>query len=93
MISAAYSDGWNAYVDGEQVDILRTNHALQGIPVAAGTHTIELKYEPRSIEIGLWTTGVSTIGILGVWSWALVDVRRRSVGRNERNSSIGDSAS
>jgi hypothetical protein len=87
VISAAYSDGWNAYVDGVKVDVLRTNHALQGVAVSAGTHTIELKYEPRSVEIGMWTTAASTVGIIGVWGWALVDSRRR------RSSDIADQVS
>jgi hypothetical protein len=77
VVSEVYADGWNAYVDGSKVDILRTNHALRGVPLGAGEHVVEMKYEPRELTIGLWSTGFSSIAILGVWIWAGIDRRRR----------------
>lgn len=77
VLSEVYAEGWNAYVDGERVEVLRTNHALRGVPLPAGEHEVVLRYEPRSLTIGLWSTGLATVAILGVWSWALVDWRRR----------------
>lgn len=77
VVSEAYAKGWNAYVDGEKVDVLRTNHALRGVPITAGEHTVVLKYEPFPLKIGLWSTGISSIAIIGIWGWALVDRRRR----------------
>ena len=76
VISQAYAEGWNAYVDGEQVEVLRTNHALQGVPLPAGEHEVVLRYEPRAVTVGLWGTGLASVAILGVWSWALRDWRR-----------------
>jgi hypothetical protein len=73
VLSEMYADGWNAYVDGEKVDILRTNHALRGVPVTSGSHTIVLKYEPRSLTIGLWSTCLASVAMIGIWGWALVD--------------------
>jgi hypothetical protein len=77
VVSQTYADGWNAYVDGNQVDIIRTNHTLQGVPVDAGTHEIVLKYEPRSLTIGLWSTGIAGIAVIGIWFWTAIDSRRR----------------
>jgi len=77
VISEVYADGWNAYVDGEKVDIIRTNHALRGVPISAGDHTVELKYEPESLRIGMMATGGMAIVMIGIWVWALVDWRRR----------------
>jgi len=73
VVSASYADGWTAYVDGERVDVLRTNHALQGVPLRAGEHEVVLKYEPTSLRIGLWSTGLASVAMLGIWTWALVD--------------------
>lgn len=77
VVSEVYANGWNASVDGEQVEILRTNHALRGVPLPAGEHTVVMTYEPRSLTIGLWSTGLTSIAMLGIWFWALVDWRRR----------------
>lgn len=76
VVSEPYASGWNAYVDGRKVEILRTNHALRGVPIPAGDHLVVMKYEPKSLRIGLWTTGLTSIAMLGVWAWALVDWRR-----------------
>jgi len=77
VVSAAYAKGWYAYIDGEKSDVTRTDYALQGVFVPAGTHTVELKYEPRSLRIGLLGTGGTSIAITGIWIWALIDWRRR----------------
>jgi hypothetical protein len=71
VFSEVYEEGWRAYVDGEPVDILRTNHALRGIPVGTGEHTIEMRYEPMSLRIGLWTSGITGIVMLGVAAAAI----------------------
>jgi uncharacterized membrane protein YfhO len=77
VISQPYTNGWNAYLDGEKVELFRTNHALQGVAVTAGTHEIILRYEPQSLTIGLWSTGTSVVVLLVVWCWALVDRWKR----------------
>ena len=47
-----YSKGWDAYVDGKQAEIIKTNYALRGLSIPAGSHKIELKFEPKSYAIG-----------------------------------------
>jgi uncharacterized membrane protein YfhO len=73
VVSQPYTHGWNAYVDGDKVEVQRTNHALQGIPVTAGQHEVVLKYEPRELTIGLWSTGLTSVAIIGIWCWAGLD--------------------
>src|SRR5690606_28565274 len=89
-ISEVYADGWNAYVDAEKVDIIRTNHALRGVPISAGDHTVELKYEPESLRIGMMATGGMAIAMIGIWVWALVDWRRRDPDGAVRSRSKGN---
>ncbi|HEV2066479.1 MAG TPA: YfhO family protein, partial [Thermomicrobiales bacterium] len=69
VFSEAHADGWRAYVDGEEVDILRTNGALRGVPVPAGEHTIEMRYDPVELRIGLWTTGITGMALLALAAW------------------------
>jgi len=84
VIGEIYERGWSAYVDGERVAVHRTNHALQGVRVPAGAHTIDLRYEPASLRIGLWISGLMSITLLAVWAtvirqWRISKAARRSV--------------
>ncbi|MBV6640767.1 MAG: YfhO family protein, partial [Cyclobacteriaceae bacterium] len=47
-----YEPGWNAYLDGEQVDYGRVNYILRGMEVPAGEHQITFRYEPVSVRVG-----------------------------------------
>lgn len=47
-----YTAGWNAYIDGKQAQIVKTNYALRGLAVPAGKHKIELRFEPKSYKLG-----------------------------------------
>jgi len=82
VVSQVYSENWKATVDGEEVDVLQTDHALLGIPVGPGEHTIDVRYEPEALTLGLWITGLASIGsivVLGYAGWAGVARRRGSV--------------
>ncbi|MDQ3653700.1 MAG: YfhO family protein, partial [Chloroflexota bacterium] len=82
VFSEIYEQGWTGYLDGDSVEILRTDHALRGVAVPAGEHTIELRYEPESLRIGLWISLVTSITVAIVWVAAirqtLIGARRRS---------------
>ncbi|CAA9544393.1 MAG: hypothetical protein AVDCRST_MAG87-352 [uncultured Thermomicrobiales bacterium] len=81
VLSEVYAEGWTATVDGERVEVLRTNHALRGVPLPAGEHEVVVTYEPESLRIGLWSTGLASVAMLGIWGWALIDWRRRGWAR------------
>jgi uncharacterized membrane protein YfhO len=76
VFSEPFVEEWNAYVDGEEVDVILANHALRGVAIGAGDHTVVMKYEPKSVMIGLATTGVTSVAMIGVWIWAGIDRRR-----------------
>ena len=44
VISQPFYSGWRAQVDQQETPIYRTDYMLQGVPVAAGTHRVELSY-------------------------------------------------
>jgi hypothetical protein len=54
---------WPASVEAPLIQPLRANLTLLGVPVPAGESTIELRYEPASVRIGLWS-GAATLGAL-----------------------------
>jgi hypothetical protein len=43
-----YPKGWKAFVNGEEVSIIRTNYLLRGIQVPAGNSVVSMKFEPSS---------------------------------------------
>ncbi len=47
-----YDKGWNAYLDGKKADYLRVNYTLRGMPLPAGEHSIEFRFEPQSYKLG-----------------------------------------
>ena len=52
--SIPYDAGWNIYVDGEKVETLEANNSLVAFYVdGTGEHTVELKYMPREIALGI----------------------------------------
>lgn len=70
-----YPRGWKAFIDGKEAPIARVNYLLRGLAVPAGTHSIELRFEPRSFVIGdmiSMIVGIISILILlagGWWLW------------------------
>lgn len=48
--------GWKLYVDGDAVEIQSANIGFMGVPLEKGTHTIELKYQPKTIVPGIIIT-------------------------------------
>jgi len=67
VFSEVYARGWNAYLDGARVDVVRTNHALRGVSVPAGKHVIELRFEPVELRVGLWLSGITGSAMLLTW--------------------------
>ena len=52
--SIPYDKGWNIYVDGDKVETYEANNALVAFYVeGSGEHTIEMKYMPAQIALGM----------------------------------------
>jgi hypothetical protein len=52
VLADSFYPGWNAYVNGRNEKVYRANLFFRGVPLPAGTHTVEFRYEPRSFAIG-----------------------------------------
>ncbi|WP_165066220.1 YfhO family protein [Paludisphaera rhizosphaerae] len=63
--------GWTLTVNGRPAEILRTNRAMRGVALPAGTHRLAFRYEPASFRlgIGLSAFGFVALGGLLIWSF------------------------
>lgn len=61
IFTIPYDEGWNAYVDGQQVDIHSWQNALVSVDLKPGEHTIRLVYTPSGLNQGCLLSG---LGIL-----------------------------
>jgi hypothetical protein len=70
VVSQPFYPGWQARVDGERTPIHRVDYLLQGVPLEAGSHRVELSYQPVR-----WPAIVSLVALVGCL--AVLILRRR----------------
>jgi membrane protein YfhO len=68
VLARSWYPGWRARLDGAEVPLLRANYAFQAVHVPTGAHEVELAYEPRLFQIGLWVSAASAVlGFCVLW--------------------------
>lgn len=72
VLSESWYPGWQAWLDGSPVPVRRANHLVQAVRVPAGLHELRMEYRSRTLGLGLWISGASTLALL-----VLVFRRRR----------------
>lgn len=73
-----YPEGWKALVDGQEIPIYRLNYLFRGVVVPPGTHTVEMKFEPRGFSVGKnLSLAANVLLVSGLLSVGLQHVRRR----------------
>jgi hypothetical protein len=73
-----YPLGWNAFIDGQKADYVKTNYVLRGMYVPAGDHEIEFRFEPKSYTIGRMITIIANLMVMLVLLVALILTIRKS---------------
>ncbi|QNM85921.1 YfhO family protein [Polaribacter pectinis] len=73
-----YENGWNAYVDGKLTPHFRVNYVLRGMPIPAGKHTIEFKFEPKVIQQGkmISLSSYALLFLIGI-GWCFYDEKKK----------------
>ncbi|NLO18831.1 MAG: YfhO family protein [Ignavibacteria bacterium] len=68
VFSEVWYPAWNGYIDGKQTEVLRANYCLRAIPIPAGEHQVELKFESSAFSTGFLvsalTLGISLLGLV-----------------------------
>ena len=82
-----YPAGWQATLNGEPVDIHRTNYILRGFEIPVGEHQLVLSFDPQSHILGSRLSWIFNIVILLIGTFALF---RYYQGRRETQSDSED---
>ena len=83
VLSEVYYPAWKAYVDGRPVTVYPTDHLLRSVPVPAGEHTIELRYESWTLQAGIAISVVTGISfLLFSVAAAVTKQRKRAAGES-----------
>jgi hypothetical protein len=70
VVSDMWDPGWRAQLDGASCSIERVDVALRGVRIPAGTHSVEMTYDPSSVRLGFQIT-VAGGFLLLLWSAVL----------------------
>ena len=57
---------WRARIGNQEVPVLRANHSLRAVPIAAGEHTVEFYYESDQLRWSLRLTLLSLAVVAGL---------------------------
>jgi len=85
VLSEVYYPAWKAYIDDRPAPLYRADHLLRAIPVPAGEHTVELRYESWTLRIGMV---VSLLTGLLLVALTLARIWRLRKGANETSTDV-----
>lgn len=77
IFNELYYPGWQATIDGEQTDILKTNYIFRGVIVEKGEHTIEMRFSPPIFRLGVMISLTTAIIMVMISLW--IFIRHRNI--------------
>jgi len=80
VLSEVYYPAWKAYVDGEPAPVYLTDHLLRSVPIPAGEHTVELRYESWTLWAGMAISLVTLAALIALALAAVAQRWRKSTG-------------
>lgn len=60
-----YKDGWKAFVDGKEQEILKVNYLLRGLELESGNHKVEFKFDMPALSKSNMMSIVGTVILFG----------------------------
>jgi len=66
VLSQAWAPGWSATVNGEPAEVVRADGVVQGVPVPAGSHRVELTHRAPGLRAGALVSAASLLVLLGL---------------------------
>lgn len=83
VLSEIYYPSWKVTVDGKEGQLLNADWSLRGVPVPAGEHTVEMRFESDAFGTGMWLTLLSlAAAVAGIVLLRLRERKNRGTDRN-----------
>ncbi|MBQ2640955.1 MAG: YfhO family protein, partial [Lachnospiraceae bacterium] len=80
------TEGWTAYVDGQRTALMQADTMFSALPLTAGTHEIELRYQTPGLHMGAFiSAGTLLLLILFTIVYAIVSAILRAVDRRRED--------
>ncbi len=78
-----YPPAWKAFLDGKEIDILKTNFAFRSVVVPKGNHTIEMRFSSNKFESGKTISLILNILLLFSFGLGLYLAFRKKTSQTE----------
>lgn len=75
--SIPYDANWRVWVDGEEVATYENLNALVAFDAEPGAHTLEIKYVPKQLNLGICITAVGAVLLLAIFFGERALTKRR----------------
>lgn len=85
VLTDSHYPDWKAYVDGKEEAIRRANLFFRAVPVPAGNHTVEFRYEPRSFKVG-GIVSLLTVALVTIISIIVAFMSKHSIEKMRQSS-------
>jgi len=79
FLSIPYSDGWKAFVDGEEKKIIKVDDAFMAIEVTEGEHKLELIYCTPGLKLGLLISSICIV------IFSIILYKKYKINKGEKN--------
>jgi uncharacterized membrane protein YfhO len=78
FFSIPFDVGWSAVVDGKQASLELVDFGLTGILLDKGEHSVELRFRPRFLTLGMIVSSAAMVTFVGLLLWPIFKRRRES---------------
>lgn len=83
--SIPFDEGWSILIDGEKADTFALGDVMLATYIKPGEHTVEYKYSPRGLNLGIIISAASIAGICGYIAFVTLSKKRKSALASESN--------
>lgn len=63
VVTDSFFPGWKASLDGQDAEVRRVDYLLRGVAVPAGSHHVELRYQPLTWRLGWITSALAALAL------------------------------
>ncbi|MFH1890651.1 MAG: YfhO family protein [Candidatus Kuenenbacteria bacterium] len=85
VLADKYDKGWRAYIDSEEMEVIKVNSIFRGVKVAPGNNEIIFRYLPHNFYIYLTVSVISSFGFIFM---TLFVIKKLSTTRKIKNDEM-----